>query len=1147
MPQSYQEHNGDNSTHTFTIAFGSGTTKYLKREHIKLYYGRDRVAGTQTNTLTLNTDYVYISDLVIKLIGSTLNTGVTVGDPYPLASGRKLTIERDTPQDTLLVPWADGSNLTKEALETSNLQVLFGQQEEADTGLLNSAKAVAAETASTTATNDVAVLTANYFKRDGTLPMTGNLQLGTNKITGVGDPTSAQDAVTKAYLERTGSIASAQIVDGTIVDGDVNASAAISGSKLQASSGSNAGSMSSAHYTKLENVESNSKDDQTGAEIKAAYEAESNTNAYTDAEKTKLAGCDVGAKDDQTAAEIKSLYESNSNTNAITDTEKTNIGTITNKQPLDSELTTLSGMQSATASKLASGTALTSDIADLNQIDGLTKQTTISDSDASFPTSGAVVDYVAAQIAPIGGLEVVATEVAFPNTQPASGVVISISDAGGVVINGSGVSTTGRTVGGATITINGFPSSLQGETLVAGVGLMVSSTGSSQTYNYHKILGKEDDIKQLSDDINDFNARYRVGSSNPSSALDAGDLFFNTSTSKLLVYNATNTAWEEAQSIGNFYISTLSPAFNGSLQDFTITNAPTNAEQILLSINGVIQKPNAGSSTPSEGFALSGSTVKLGAVPASTDTYFAVVIGSTVNIGTPSNNTVSTAILQNGSVTNEKVNASAAIAGSKLADDSIAEVKLDVHNAPSGTDKFLAYTSNGMEWAVPTDTNTQLSFSNDANNRVVTGDGSGGLNGEANLTFDGTVLEITNATPKIKLIDSDATGTPEAMIDGSGGDLYIEVDKDDEKGSSRFGIKVDGSEKLRINSSGFIAHHDSNIVTNGFGYHGWSGKTQILDSQGLAVFRADDAWGGSIQLASSRGNYASPSASLAGDRVGGIYFCAHDGTDLNNYTAAIESYVTGTVASNATPGYLAFSTANNGTNQLTQRFRIDSNGYVGIKLTDPDQYYAKDLVVQAIAQGGITIKSPNTTDTNYLMFADGTSGNERYRGYIGYAHNTGSDNGEHMQFAASGGTGLMRLYTDGLALGGETATANRLNVYEEGTWTPTDTSGAGLTFSNVNGWYVKVGSLVTMGARFTYPTTSDTSQNKIGSFPFFAGTNVFSVGSVTVGTVQNPMGNQGSWAGLMQDGRLRTENASIPYNDDLSGSTVYLSISFTTA
>lgn len=44
-----------------------------------------------------------------------------------------------------------------------------------------------------------------------------------------------------------------------------------------------------------------------------------------------------------------------------------------------------------------------------------------------------------------------------------------------------------------------------------------------------------------------------------------------------------------------------------------------------------------------------------------------------------------------------------------IADDSITEVKLDIHADPSGTDKFLAYTANGMEWAVPTDTNTQLS------------------------------------------------------------------------------------------------------------------------------------------------------------------------------------------------------------------------------------------------------------------------------------------------------------------------------------------------------------------------------------------------------------------------------------------------------
>ena len=39
-----------------------------------------------------------------------------------------------------------------------------------------------------------------------------------------------------------------------------------------------------------------------------------------------------------------------------------------------------------------------------------------------------------------------------------------------------------------------------------------------------------------------------------------------------------------------------------------------------------------------------------------------------------------------------------------IADDSIVEAKLDIHAAPSGTDKFLGYTSNGMEWAVPSGT-----------------------------------------------------------------------------------------------------------------------------------------------------------------------------------------------------------------------------------------------------------------------------------------------------------------------------------------------------------------------------------------------------------------------------------------------------------
>jgi hypothetical protein len=69
------------------------------------------------------------------------------------------------------------------------------------------------------------------------------------------------------------------------------------------------------------------------------------------------------------------------------------------------------------------------------------------------------------------------------------------------------------------------------------------------------------------------------------------------------------------------------------------------------------------------------------------------------------------------------------------------------------------------------------------------------------LTTSG-LLTVENNAPKIKLIDSDATGTPEAMIDGSGGDLVLEVDKDDEKGTSLFKIKIDGSQKMELTGGG---------------------------------------------------------------------------------------------------------------------------------------------------------------------------------------------------------------------------------------------------------------------------------------------------------------------------------------------------------
>ena len=361
------------------------------------------------------------------------------------------------------------------------------------------------------------------------------------------------------------------------------------------------------------------------------------------------------------------------------------------------------------------GTQVTSSATNLNIVDGMTKSTTlVTSSNTEFPTSKAVADWVNTQLDAIDGFVAIADENSFPNTQPPDQVTVSIADAGGIVVNGSGVGT-GQTTGGATVTINNFASNFHNTTIVAGVRLLVESTGSGQIYNYHKATLKESDLVQLSDDINDFNERYRVGSSNPTTNNDGGDLFYNTGSNKMLVYNATNTAWEEVQSIGQFFeipSSELADFANGVAATEIISNAPATAQQIILSINGVIQKPSSGTGTPTEGFTLSGATITLAATPPAGSTVFGVIIGSSVNVGTPSAGTVDTLQLADDGVDNDKLDSTTgaeavntnvirdnAITAAKIADDQVTEPKLATTSAGS-TGLFLQKTgATTMDWA----------------------------------------------------------------------------------------------------------------------------------------------------------------------------------------------------------------------------------------------------------------------------------------------------------------------------------------------------------------------------------------------------------------------------------------------------------------
>jgi hypothetical protein len=107
-----------------------------------------------------------------------------------------------------------------------------------------------------------------------------------------------------------------------------------------------------------------------------------------------------------------------------------------------------------------------------------------------------------------------------------------------------------------------------------------------------------------------------------------------------------------------------------------------------------------------------------------------------------------------------------------------------------------------------------------------------------------------------------------------------------------------------------------------------------------------------------------------------------------------------------------------------------------------------------------------TAVTNTLQYQFGNTGD--------FTLNTGNlvigTSGKGIDFSATPGTGTSELLAD----------------YEEGTWTPTDLSGASLTFTNLSGncYYTKVGNLVTCIFNITYPATADVNNAYIGGLPF---------------------------------------------------------------
>jgi hypothetical protein len=187
------------------------------------------------------------------------------------------------------------------------------------------------------------------------------------------------------------------------------------------------------------------------------------------------------------------------------------------------------------------------------------------------------------------------------------------------------------------------------------------------------------------------------------------------------------------------------------------------------------------------------------------------------------------------------------------------------------------------------------------------------------------------------------------------------------------------------------------------------------------------------------------------------------------------------------PGRIVFNTTADGSESLTERMKIDSSGHVTISsgnLHLPDG---------SAGSPSFTWKDEGNLDTG--IFRPGAN-------IIGFS---------------TAGTQRVRIDNDGIKFGSDTAAANALDDYEQGTFTPVAafTSGGSPSYTTQQGVYTKIGDVMhawamiefsslsgcSGGLRVTLPVTaseSTLSNQHMGTIWFIVGLNYSSYGNYGV-------------------------------------------------
>ena len=316
------------------------------------------------------------------------------------------------------------------------------------------------------------------------------------------------------------------------------------------------------------------------------------------------------------------------------------------------------------------------------------------------------------------------------------------------------------------------------------------------------------------------------------------------------------------------------------------------------------------------------------------------------------------------------------------------------NNVANSAIRFFVDTNERVR--ITSDGRVGIGTTTPAQELVVVGDIVAGSGGTSVLINDTGSIEIKGTAPFIDFSTDAGEDFDTRIIQNSDGLAFFTGGS----GSTAETFRATSSNRVLIgaNTERAAASVNARLQVSG-----------VNAATSSVILRRDsaDSGGANLLFAKNRGAASSNTVVQSGDQIGIIRFCAADGTDIANASAAIEARVDGTASGNDTPGRLLFQTTPDGSGTPSERMRITSAGNVGIATNNPEQtlHVHGDALIEDAVGNHLTIRTTvsNGNDPNFrfekargggtpaIVQNGDDCGDLAWRGYDGDNYETGAD------------------------------------------------------------------------------------------------------------------------------------------------------------